>query len=52
MMTAMLAAKNILANQNLFDLWNVNEDAEYHENGNAGENSFEAGRAIPKKVTV
>jgi protoporphyrinogen oxidase len=33
MMTAMLCAKNILAGDQLFDLWGVNEDAEYHESG-------------------
>jgi protoporphyrinogen oxidase len=31
MMTAMLAAKNILAGQAIYDLWNVNTDAIYHE---------------------
>jgi len=29
MMTAMLCAKNIVAGENLFDLWQVNQDAEY-----------------------
>ncbi len=50
MMTAMLAAKNILAGENIFDLWNVNEDADYHESGEAGNESFEAGRSIPKGI--
>ena len=36
MMTAMLAAKNIIAGNDLYDLWNVNEDAEYHEGGLRG----------------
>jgi protoporphyrinogen oxidase len=31
MMTAMLCAENILAGKNLYDLWQVNQDAEYHE---------------------
>jgi len=31
MMTALLCAKNILAGRPLYDLWAVNEDAEYHE---------------------
>jgi protoporphyrinogen oxidase len=31
MMTAMLTARNILAGTRQFDVWNVNEDAEYHE---------------------
>ncbi len=36
MMTAMLTAKNILADQRLYDVWAVNQDAEYHESGTAG----------------
>lgn len=31
MMTAMLAAENIVAGYRRHDLWQVNEDAEYHE---------------------
>ena len=31
MMTAMLCVENILAEENLYDLWQVNGDAEYHE---------------------
>ncbi len=37
MMTAMLAARNILAGKTIYDLWGVNEDCEYHESGKAGE---------------
>jgi len=33
MMTAMLCAKNILAAERVYDLWKVNQDAEYHEEG-------------------
>jgi protoporphyrinogen oxidase len=33
MMTAMLCVKNILAGKRIYDLWEVNEDAEYHESG-------------------
>ncbi|MFV0642910.1 MAG: NAD(P)/FAD-dependent oxidoreductase [Sphingomonadaceae bacterium] len=33
MMTAMLTAENILADRRLYDIWAVNEDAEYHEAG-------------------
>jgi protoporphyrinogen oxidase len=33
MMTAMLTAENILAGHRLYDIWCVNEDAEYHEAG-------------------
>ncbi len=50
MMTAMLAAKNILQTEVKFDLWNVNEDAAYHESGEAGSHSFEAGRSVPKGI--
>jgi len=35
MMTAMLCVKNILAGAKLYDLWQVNGDAEYHEAGKA-----------------
>jgi hypothetical protein len=37
MMTALLAARNILAGENKYDVWSVNEDGEYHESGQAGE---------------
>ena len=36
MMTAMLTAKNILAGHRQYDVWAVNQDAEYHEAGEAG----------------
>jgi len=36
MMTAMLTVENILAGARKFDVWNVNEDAEYHEAGREG----------------
>ena len=36
MMTAMLTVKNIMAGETVYDVWNVNEDAEYHEAGEAG----------------
>ncbi|HXC48472.1 MAG TPA: NAD(P)/FAD-dependent oxidoreductase [Candidatus Sulfotelmatobacter sp.] len=36
MITAMLAARNILAGENKYDVWSVNEDGEYHEAGHAG----------------
>ena len=52
MMTAMLAAKNIIAGQELYDVWNVNEDAEYHEGGLRGEEETQkvVGRMVPKRV--
>ena len=46
MMTAMLTAKNILAGSNLYNVWAVNQDAEYHEAGSIGEQSSEL-RLIP-----
>jgi protoporphyrinogen oxidase len=48
MMTAMLAAKNILADKELFDLWKVNEDAEYHET--IEEDAPKAGRQMPEAL--
>jgi protoporphyrinogen oxidase len=39
MMTAMLAARNILAGEQKYNVWAVNEDGEYHEAGEAGANS-------------
>ena len=42
MMTAMLTVENILAGRRLYDVWRVNQDAEYHEE--AAEAPGEAGR--------
>jgi protoporphyrinogen oxidase len=51
MMTAMLCAQNIIAGRPLYDLWEVNGDAEYHESGKAGEQVGATGlRAVPTKV--
>jgi len=51
MMTAMLAVKNILAGQEIYDLWEVNEDASYHEAG--VESSTEPkGRMIPARLDL
>jgi protoporphyrinogen oxidase len=36
MMTAMLTVENIEAGSRKWNVWNVNEDAEYHEAGNEG----------------
>lgn len=36
MMTAMLTVENIKAEARIYDIWCVNEDAEYHEAGNEG----------------
>ena len=47
MMTAMLAARNIMAGENKYDIWAVNEDGEYHEAGSAGEQSAAAASRVP-----
>jgi len=47
MITALLAARNILASENKFDAWSVNEDGEYHEAGQAGQLSAESGVSPP-----
>jgi protoporphyrinogen oxidase len=52
MMTAMLTAKNIGADARLFDVWGVNQDAEYHESGEAGEKSASGLRAVPTRLSV
>ena len=46
MMTAMLTARNILAGERKYDVWAVNQDAEYHEAGAAGE-QVEAESRVP-----
>jgi protoporphyrinogen oxidase len=52
MMTAMLTVENILADKNIFDVWQVNEDAEYHESGEAGKESSVSGlRMVPQKIS-
>ena len=45
MMTAILAAKNIMAGKEIYNLWAVNQDAEYHESGASGE------RIVPTLAT-
>lgn len=47
MMTAILAAKNIHAGSELYNVWNVNGDAEYHEKGDRGN---DGGRMVPSTV--
>ncbi|MFZ2995734.1 NAD(P)/FAD-dependent oxidoreductase [Sphingobium sp.] len=39
MMTAMLTVRNIAAGARVHDVWQVNEDAEYHEAGNEGQDA-------------
>ena len=50
MMTAMLTAKNIAAGARQYDVWAVNQDAEYHESGSAGEQSASGLRAVPERI--
>ncbi|MGH6813252.1 MAG: NAD(P)/FAD-dependent oxidoreductase [Methylocella sp.] len=51
MMTGMLTAANILAGRTLYDVWQVNEDAEYGEAGVSGAREALASvRLVPQKV--
>ncbi len=51
MMTAMLAARNIVAGERIYDVWNVNEDAEYHEAGTSGaQKALASERLVPRKA--
>jgi protoporphyrinogen oxidase len=51
MMTAMLCVENVLAERRVYDLWKVNQDAEYHEAGAAGRQSVGTGlRAVPTRL--
>jgi protoporphyrinogen oxidase len=50
MMTAMLAVKNILAGGKPYDVWRVNQDAEYHESGEQGKSGASGERLVPKSV--
>jgi protoporphyrinogen oxidase len=53
MMTAMLTARNILAGERLYDVWDVNEDAEYHEAGASGvKEALRSERLVPRKVEI
>ncbi len=53
MMTAMMTARNILAGERLFDVWQVNEDAEYHEAGASSSHAALASeRLVPLKVNT
>ena len=53
MMTAMLTVRNIQAGERVYDIWAVNEDAEYHESGNEGERAALASeRLVPARLQV
>ena len=51
MMTALLAARNILAGERLYDVWAVNQDGEYHEAGQAGAEDL-SGRSVPSRMEL
>jgi protoporphyrinogen oxidase len=51
MMTAMLTVRNIVAGERRYDVWNVNEDAEYHEAGASGAQAALASeRLVPQRA--
>ena len=50
MMTAMLAVENIVLGEQRYNLWNVNEDAEYYEKGEGAGAS--TGRLVPTKIAA
>jgi protoporphyrinogen oxidase len=51
MMTGMLTALNIVAGRTIYDVWGVNEDAEYTEQGVAGaQEALASERLTPKRV--
>ncbi len=51
MMTAMLTVRNIQAGRRAYDIWAVNEDAEYHEAGDEGaEAALASERLVPKRL--
>ena len=51
MMTAMLTARNIQLGRRHYDIWAVNEDAEYHEAGEEGANAaLGSERLVPKRL--
>jgi len=51
MMTAMLTARNILAGERVYDIWQVNEDAEYHEAGaSSAQAALASERLVPAKA--
>lgn len=51
MMTAMLTARNILMGERVYDIWDVNEDAEYHEAGASGaREALMSERSVPQRA--
>ena len=53
MMTAMLTVRNILAGERVYDVWNVNEDAEYHESGGTDvKEALNSERLVPRQLSA
>jgi protoporphyrinogen oxidase len=53
MMTAMLTARNIMAGERIYDVWDVNEDAEYHEAGASGmKEALKSERLVPARIKL
>jgi protoporphyrinogen oxidase len=54
MMTALLTVENIVAGKAVYDVWRVNQDAEYHEMGRSGERTAEEEglRLVPVRKEV
>jgi protoporphyrinogen oxidase len=51
MMTAMLTVRNIMAGERIYDVWDVNEDAEYHEAGTSGaQEALRSERLVPQRA--
>ena len=50
MMTAMLTTQNIMAGRNIYDVWQVNQDAEYHEAGEHAESGASGLRAVSSRI--
>ena len=52
MMTAMLTVRNIEAGERVYDIWAVNEDAEYHEAGEEGQIAADRQAALASERLV
>jgi protoporphyrinogen oxidase len=51
MMTALLTVENIIAGSQRYDVWDVNQDAEYHEAGGRGQERKLLERLVPMRVS-
>lgn len=54
MMTAMLTVENIVSESKLYDVWRVNQDAEYHEEGASAQKTQwdTTGRLVPREIST